>query len=315
MARSRGIIAVTGATGFIGANLCRQLANSGYRVRALVRRPPQTRFVTHSGIDLVQGNLEDSQSVARLVAGCAAVVHCAGAVRGRNLNDFLPANVTGTGNLVAAAGTLADPPRLLLLSSLAAREPRLSPYAMSKRRAEELALSESAVAVTVIRPPPVYGPGDRELLPLFRAMARGFVPLPGNPQDRLSLIYVDDLTAAIIAWLELDTPPREIFTISDPVEGGYSWAEIVDIASRVFNRRIRVLPIHKTVLRAIAGTNMGLSRVFRYPPMFTTHKVREILHPDWCCDAGRLGSAFGWHPQIDFDAGLRLTCGRLADSK
>ncbi len=96
-------------------------------------------------------------------------------------------------------------PRFLLMSSLAAREPELSHYAASKRRGEDaLAAASPTLRWTVLRPPAVYGPGERELRPLFRWIARGVAPLACRRAGRFSLLYVDDLATAVLRWLDAD---------------------------------------------------------------------------------------------------------------
>ena len=94
---------------------------------------------------------------------------------------------------------MPQPPRLLLLSSLAAREPELSWYAASKRGGEELLKTHTGLDWIVLRPPAVYGPGDKEMLPVFRAMSRGIAPVPGETTSRISLVHVNDLVMAVIA--------------------------------------------------------------------------------------------------------------------
>ncbi len=196
------LIAITGATGFIGSNLCFRLRASGFRVRALVRSPGQAQSLVRAGVDIVPGDLAAPLALGQLLAGCAAVIHCAGTVRGRTLADFAPANVLGNRHLIQAIKMSDTPPRLLALSSLAAREPQLSPYAASKFAGEQVVTaSGDTVAWTILRPPAVYGPGDRELLPLFRLMARGIAPLPGRVTDRVSVLYIDDLATVVLRWL------------------------------------------------------------------------------------------------------------------
>ena len=302
------LIAITGATGFIGSNLCFRLRASGFRVRALVRSPGPAQSLVRAGIDIVPGDLAAPLALGQLLAGSAAVIHCAGTVRGRTRADFAPANVLGNRHLVQAIKMSDTPPRLLALSSLAAREPQLSPYAASKFAGEQVVTaSGDTVAWTILRPPAVYGPGDRELLPLFRLMARGIAPLPGRATDRVSVLYIDDLATAVLRWLATDSPPRRIFTLSDPTDAGYSWADIVHIASAVCGRRVRPLRVPSVVLDGIAGVNWVASALLRYAPMLTPGKVRELRHADWVCDWHELGAAIDWEPRVDLATGMRET--------
>jgi nucleoside-diphosphate-sugar epimerase len=150
---------------------------------------------------LFEGDVTNPQALQRLVADCDAVVHGAGAVRGNSQADFDRVNVAGTAAVLAAVRAQARPPRLLLVSSLAAREPQLSWYAHSKREGETLLERTSGLDWIILRPPAVYGPGDREMLPIFQSMRRGIALVPGSPEARTSLVHVEDLVAAILACL------------------------------------------------------------------------------------------------------------------
>ena len=206
-------IAITGPTGFIGRRICDRLLKSGYRVRALVRTPKKARELLPAAVELVEGSLAGADSLERLVSDVDAVVHCAGAVRGATREQFDQVNVAGVRSLLRVLESREVSPRLLSLSSLAAREPELSHYAASKRAGEEVLVNEAQrVQWFALRPPAVYGPGDSELLPLFRAMSRGFAPVPGTPDARFSMLFVDDLATAVLAWLRGDSPASGIYT-------------------------------------------------------------------------------------------------------
>src|SRR4029453_7933541 len=132
-----------------------------------------------------------------LVAGTEAVIHSAGTVRGARRSDFDRVNAEGAGRVARAAPLPPRPPRFLLMSSLAARMPELSDYAGSKWRGEcAVKAASDNMRWTVLRPPAVLGPGDRELHPLFRCIARGFAFVPACAPGRFSLIQVDDLATA-----------------------------------------------------------------------------------------------------------------------
>nr|MCU0935663.1 NAD(P)-dependent oxidoreductase [Gammaproteobacteria bacterium] len=185
------VLAVTGATGFIGGAVTRRFATSGWRVKALVRVPSRAAGLTALGVETVPGDLSQPDALAALVGGAAAVVHCAGAVRGISGADFRAANVDGVGHLARAVSRVAPAVPVVLLSSLAAREPHLSPYAASKRAGEEaFAEAGGGLQWVALRPPAVYGPGDREMRPLLQALMRGLAPAPGGAGGRFSLLYV-----------------------------------------------------------------------------------------------------------------------------
>jgi nucleoside-diphosphate-sugar epimerase len=303
-------IAVTGGTGFIGGMLIHHLVNAGYHVRALTRDRSAHKLPKLAGLEAVSGSLQDSESLRHLLQDASAVVHCAGAVRGVTAADFNAVNVDGLMQLVRAALSLSSRPRFLSLSSLAARAPQLSHYASSKRQGEQALASMAAdMEWVALRPPAVYGPGDKEMLPLFQWMGRGIAPVLGEAHARVSLLYVEDLCAAVLRWLDAGQCESGIYELNDTQSGGYSWDEIIANVSALRARRIFRLTLPATLLRSLAGVNVTAARLIGYAPMLTPGKVRELRHPDWVADNTALTAAIGWQPEISLQEGLRRTMG------
>ncbi len=238
------------------------------------------------------------------MAASAAVIHVAGAVRGASPREFDHINVTGTANVLAAVAAQANPPRLLLLSSLAAREPGLSWYAASKRAAEGLLLQRPDLDWVILRPPAVYGPGDREMLSVFRAMARGIAPVPGDAGARISLLHVADLVAACLACLETAAVRGQTLTPCDGRAGGYDWREMADLAAAVWGRRVRLWQVPRWLLDGAAWINVKSARLTGRAPMLTPPKLRELRHRDWVADNSAITRVTGWRPEIDLRRGL-----------
>lgn len=307
-------MALTGSTGFVGAAVLRSLTQAGWRVRALCRKAPSGSLPGDVGgaVEWVCGRLEDSESLNRLVRGAEAVVHCAGAVRGACADDFRRVNVEGVVRLVQAARALRPLPRFLLISSLAAREPQLSHYAASKRAGEDaLRTAAGGMPWTALRPPAVYGPGDRETLPLVRCMQRGFSPVFGQKGSRFSLIFVEDLAAAVCHLAASAPWSNACFEIHDGRAGGYAWEELIQTVSRVIRRPVRLIRIPILLLQAAAYGNLRVSRALGYAPMLTPGKVRELTHPDWVCTDAALRQASGWAPRFLLEDGMRQTLQHL----
>lgn len=296
-------VALTGASGFIGGVLARRLRESGWHVRALVRSPHQAQHLQELGIDSVQGHLGNPASLLPLVRDCVGVVHCAGAIRGIRREDFYQTNVLGVSHLIKACLAQSPPPRFVLLSSLAAREPSLSPYAWSKHEGESVLVREAgAMEWSIFRPPAVYGPQERSLYPLLKLLHQGIGLQLGPSHARFSLIYVDDLAEAVMKWLEKGAPHSQIFELDDGCPGGYTWDELF----RRSNPRLRVrMAIPPAVLTFCAKSNELFSRLFGYVPLFTRGKVAELLHDDWVGDNSQVTQTLGWSPRISLEEGLR----------
>jgi nucleoside-diphosphate-sugar epimerase len=293
---SGSLVAVTGATGFIGSMLLRSLIKGGWKVRALTR----SSRVDDEFTQWIEGDLDNLNALRSLVKDVSAVVHCAGQVRGSSLEDFVHPNVEGTGNLVRASIQQASPPRFLLISSLAARQAELSWYATSKRMAEQLVIDHSHIMpCAVFRPTAVYGPGDKEMSPLFRITRRGILPMVGEPSMRFGLLHVNDLVAAILCWLSTKTPVQGVYELDDGKPGGYDGQSVAAIAQEVWKRPVRCIFLPVPLVALISNINLWLARLLHYSPMLTPGKVRELQHPNWVCDIAPLTQALpNWQPCI-----------------
>jgi len=300
------LVAVTGATGFVGAHLIRRLAETGWQVRILTRRMPASLPKT-ARLELVLGDLDDNAALRQLVTGADALVHVAGIIKARHPREFQAVNVEGTRHVAAALAEAAPRIPVIHVSSLAARAPELSPYAASKRGGEEaIAAIAGRQPLTIVRPPAVYGPGDTEILPMFRAAAAGLCPVPASPGARLSLIHVGDLAGAIAALLE--TPPRHpLYEIDDGHPGGYSWPEIAAALSAALRRPVRSFRLPRPVMTVIAAAVEGHRRFGGPVTALSLDKLAELYHPDWVVAGSRLEDEVGWRPAFAIAEGFRDT--------
>lgn len=296
------MVALTGATGFIGREILRKLVGNGYHVRALTRKPRKVEKYIH----WVLGDLNNKAALHQLVDGADAVIHCAGSVRGSSFENFVNTNVDGTSNLVQAAEHQTIKPRFLLISSLAAREPDLSWYSKSKQMAEQCVINYSANSQWVIfRPTAVYGQGDKELKPVFNATRHGLLPVVGETSNKISLLHVDDFVAAIHCWLSMSVPISGIYELDDGNEGGYSYESIAAITQEVWGRPVRCIKVPISVVSLVAKINLMLAKIFHYAPMLTPEKVKELQHSNWLCDNSPLLNAMpGWKPNNNLRSAL-----------
>lgn len=294
------IAALTGATGFLGPRIARALVDEGFEVRALVRRIP-AGAENAEGVTWLRGNLADRAILAKFVEGAAVVVHCAGAIKAANRQEFHATNATLTRGLAEAAAACPTPPRFIYMSSLAAREPRLSAYAASKRAGEQAVLQfKDKLPAVILRPPAVYGPGDHETLRIFRMAARGFVPAPMVEGALASLVHVDDVAGAVIAAVHLEFLPDRPVEFDDGA--AYSWSDIAAAAGLALRNQPRLIPIPAALLY-LAGAAASLSSLLtRRPTVLSWGKIPELLHPDWVATRGLFP---GYKPLWDIEKGFK----------
>ena len=295
-------LAVTGGTGFVGSHLIDAALAAGHEVKALTRRAQEPR----EGVQWISGALDERDALKALVEDADAVIHVAGVISAADKAGFERGNVAGTLAMLAAA-TAGGVHRFVHVSSLAAREPKLSLYGASKARAEEL-VESSGLDWAIVRPPAVYGPGDRETLELFKMAKRGLVLLP--PKGRVSLIHVDDLARLLLALTARGTPKRLFIEPDDGTPGGWSHKEFAKALGQAVGRRNVSLSAPRLLMRLAARID-GLVRGGR--AKLTLDRAAYFSHPDWVVSSGRFPPPDLWHPRIEAHDGLAQTARWYAD--
>ena len=290
-------IALTGGTGFVGGHVLDAALGAGHSVAALTRRDQPPR----AGVEWIAGALEDGKALKALVKNADAVIHLAGVISAAASGGFERGNVIGTGAVLAAAEQ-AGTRRFVHVSSLAAREPKLSRYGKSKARSEDL-VSASPLSHAIVRPPAVYGPGDRETLELFKMAARGLVLLPPKAA-RLSLIHVADLARLLLALAGPAAPAGAVFEPDDGRPGGWSQAKFGAALAAATGRKARILHAPAPLMKVAALADRA-ARGAR--AKLTPDRAAYFAHPDWVADPARAVPSALWRPEVDTAQGLADT--------
>ncbi|MFC4293178.1 NAD-dependent epimerase/dehydratase family protein [Sphingorhabdus arenilitoris] len=292
-----GVVALTGATGFVGKTTIERLIEAGWNVRALTRREQPAK----SGVTWVRGSLQDRDALLQLCDGADAVLHIAGVVNAPDKAGFEAGNVSGTDHMIEAAKAQGIR-RFVHVSSLSAREPALSLYGASKMRGEKL-VATSLLDWTIVRPPGVYGPGDTEMLDIFRMAAKGFALLP--PRGKVSLIHVDDLARLLTALLPAhEDATAQIYEADDGKVGGWTHSGFARAIGWGMGKRVSAVHAPRPLLFAAA---YGDRLLRRDKAKLTPDRASYLAHRDWTIDPARRPPAALWQPQIDTRAGVKET--------
>lgn len=288
------ILALTGGTGFVGRRLIDRALAAGHQVRALTRRAQPPR----EGVAWIEGALDTPPALAALVSGADAAIHVAGVVNAPDREGFAAGNIAGT-QAMAAAAFVAGVPRFVHVSSLAAREPALSTYGWSKAGAEEAVIA-SGLDWTIVRPPAVYGPGDTEMLDVFRLAQRGLAVIPSR--GTMSAIHVDDLADALLA-LATVPPARALYEVEGS-DGPMTQAAFARAIGTAVGRRVRVIAAPRALLSLAAR---GDRMVRGAGAKLTPDRVAYLTHDDWSADTARRVPDAVWRPRIAVAQGLADT--------
>lgn len=279
--------------------------------RNVLSRQPLTEFAT--------GAIEAPDTLATAMDGVEAVVHVAGIVKARSTAEFFQVNTQGTKNLLEAALKRGGIRRFVYVSSLAAfgpspdgkpllddAQPRpLSPYGRSKLEAEQAVLAaKDRLHVTVIRPPAIYGPRDRETLAFYTSVKRHVLPVLGKGEMTLSMVYGDDAARACVRALTAEVPSGRAYFIDDGVF--YTLRDLIGGIEQAMERRAWLrLPLPWPVVTSVAAATQLWGKVTGTAQMLTLDKVRELKQPYWICSGEGARRELGWAPRVQWAQGVQ----------
>jgi nucleoside-diphosphate-sugar epimerase len=326
-------VLVTGASGFVGRQLVGALVSRRRHVRCLVRSTSSVRFLRRTGSELVCGDITRPDSLAPALRGADLVFHAAGLTHALTARQFMHVNASGTWDVAQACAAQSDPPVLVVVSSLAAAGPArsgrtrteadppspVSHYGRSKR-AGELAAEAWAdkVPVTIVRPGIVFGPRNRELLPMFRSIAHlGIHPIPTFHPPPLSLIHVEDLVELLLRAAErgkritgrgdndLPRPPGYYFAADDEHP---NYTQLGRMVARIFGRRHLFLwHLAEPLPWLVAGVTELVARFSNQTSLVNIDKMREATAASWASSSQAAREDLGFSPPQTLEERLRET--------
>ncbi|MBI4684720.1 MAG: NAD(P)-dependent oxidoreductase [Nitrospirae bacterium] len=307
---------ITGATGFIGSYLAEELVKRRYTVLCLVRKTSDLRWIEGLDVKLIHGDCLERESLLNAVVESDYIFHIAGLTKATNEKDFFAVNAGGTENLIrAVAEKNPNIKRFIYLSSLAATGPShdrtpvnedtepkpVSAYGKSKLEAEHIVLRyKGGIPVTIIRPPAVYGPRDRDFFTFFKMLKKGIFLCWGKCY--YSLLYVDDLVKGIIISAENEKAGGKTYNLSDgKIYSNYEIAEA--IASAVGSKPIRI-NIPKALMPMFAGIGQ---KFFKRHAILNKDRAKDFQYPYWLCDSSKANNELGFLPKIGIKEGMKWT--------
>jgi dihydroflavonol-4-reductase len=312
-------VLVTGGTGFLGSHLVdRLLEDPGMEVHALVRNPAKTRWL--EGLERVRFLEGDLQSVPKLPSGLSVVFHLAGLTKTCKTSEYYTVNQAGTASLFHALAGLAEPPRVVHVSSLAAGGPSflgrpareadpprpVSPYGISKLGGESEALVyKDRLPLVILRVGAVYGPRDEDFLEFFRWIRRGFLPLYGRGPKFLSLCHVREAVQAILLAGGTRVPSGEIINIANA--GPSTWEELGETAARILGRKVVRVRIPGWAAFVVCAASEGAGRLRGKATALNLGKYEDMKPRSWVADVRKAREVLGFESRISLEDGLRET--------
>ena len=306
------LVFLTGATGFVGSHVAEALSRSGFRIRCAIRTTSDTRWLRGlpaETIETTRIDLASPAALAEALEGVSHVVHVAGITRASSEADYFTVNADVT-QILAEASVRAAVNRFVLISSLAARGPDgfrgpASPYGASKleseRRLQAVVESGGSLEPRVLRPGGVYGPRDRDLLPLFQVARSGFVPVPSGV-GRLQPVYASDVAMAVLRALDVEWSEDGPFHLGGPEV--HTWEEIADALGEAIGRNVRPVRVPAALFLAAGSLSEVAAFIRRRAPDFDRRRARDLTRLNWTCELGPVEQELGWRPEVSLRTGL-----------
>lgn len=311
-------ILVTGSNGFIGSTLVERLLRDGHSVRCLVRRSSDLTWLGNLPVEYVYADLNNARDLGGAVADAERVYHLAGVTKARDEAGYLRGNYDATVQLLAACKSSGrEEQRFILVSSQAAAGPSasgralteedpprpISLYGRAKLHAEAAVLEYARDRfATIVRPPSVYGPRDRDIYVYFKSVARGLLLLLGDGRMKISLVHVDDLVEGMILAGESEQARGRVYFLS--ADEASDWRTIGSIIAAALQKKPLVVHVPVLALKPVAWVSGLGSSITGKPALLNADKVAEMLQPGWVCSNGRARAELGFRPRITLEAGM-----------
>lgn len=319
--------ALTGATGFVGGELARQLIDAGHEIRALVRSPRRAAGPDALGVELVEGDLDDVAAIDRLVADVDGLFHVAGWYKlgERDRSPGQRVNVEGTRTVLAAAQR-AGTPKVVYTSTLAVNSDtggatldethrytgvHLSEYDRTKAAAHHVALEFAAAGlpVVIVMPGGIYGPGDTSQVgALVEQVVAGARPQAPRAGGRLTWAHVSDVARGHVLAMERGVAGESYMLAGDPA----TLAELLTQVARAAGTKGPLL-VPDALVRATEKVMTQVTKVVSIPPLFHPETLRAGL-ADYLGSRAKAERDLGWHPRA-LSEGVAQTVGVLTHAR
>ena len=313
-------VAITGGTGFVGSALARALLARGYNVRIFTRRMPARRL---ENAQYAVVSFDDKESLRNAAEGADFIIHMAALLFSRTRKGFERANVTGTANLVKAAGSLSKHPvKFIYISSLAAGGPSPSIAAPRSEAMPDVPVSDygatklggerkirelpATIRYTVLRPPIVYGKNEFAVSKIASWVKKGFMVNAGPSEGAFSFIYIDDLTAAIITAMEEPATDGQTYYVCE--NRAYAWRVFIGLLAGAMKVKMpRMLDLPKSLLYALGAVYEAVSWLGGAEPVFNRDKAKEGAAGNWTASSAKWERDTGWKSWTGLEEGIKKT--------
>jgi len=315
------VAVVTGASGFVGSHLVDLLLEKKYKVRCIIRKSSNLRWLNGKDVELHICELTNKEGLRKIFEGADYIYHVAGVVKSKKPEGYFAGNVETTKALLDVALEFKNIiKRFIIVSSATASGPSpinnpvsedfpckpITTYGRSKLAQEELAKSYmDQIPITVCKVAAVYGERDTEIFIFFNTYSKGLMTTIGLNDKQVSLIHVNDVVRGLYLAAISDKAKGQIYFITS--EKYYTWKEVGDATSKVMNKKSFKIAVPHFVVYTIAGIAQFFSMFSSKAATLNIEKAKDITRPAWISDYRKAYKDFGFKQEISLEEGIRRT--------
>ncbi|MBI9069975.1 MAG: NAD-dependent epimerase/dehydratase family protein [Melioribacteraceae bacterium] len=323
------ISVVTGGTGFVGSNLVDLLLEKGHEVRCIVRKTSSLKWLKDKPVKLYDCGLLDKEPLKEVLENADFLYHVAGVVKAKKPEGYTKGNVDTTRVLLETCLDVNPKiKRVVIISSQTACGPSIgghtcdeetlphpiTNYGRSKWQQEQLvAKYMDKLAITVCRPPAVYGQRDTDIFLVFQAFSRRIMTLIGFDKKKVSLINVKDLARGIFLSSQSEKAKGETYFITS--SEFYDWYQVGAAMAKVMNKKAVKIKIPHSVVYFLASLSQFFAMFKKEATIFNIEKARDMVQTHWTCNGEKAEKDFGFRQEISLEEGIKQTVAWYKEQK
>lgn len=313
-------IGLTGANGFVGSHIAESCLKEEFQLTCLLRKSSDTTFIRNLIYTRVTGDINDENALSRFVRNQNIIIHNAGLTKAKNESEYMEVNANGTKNILNAI--LQFNPkirRFILISSQAAVGPTsssepldesipkrpITAYGRSKARAEEICQEYSnKIPITIIRPPAIFGPREKDIYEYFRIINKGIQPVIGQ-ENTFSVVSIQNLVKGILISIHKQNKNLECYFITD--EGDYTWDQFSSMIADQLNKKPIKIKIPNWIVIIMVGINEVYSKIFKKAVLLNKEKLKEMKQTRWVVTSQKATKELGYRPVLTTKQAIAIT--------
>lgn len=315
------ISVVTGGSGFVGSNLVDLLIEKGHKVKCIVRKTSNLKWLVNKSVEIIDSGLFDRNGLEKVLVDADYLFHVAGVVKAKKKEGYFQGNVETTRNLLETV-LKVNPKieKIVIVSSQTACGPAtiekpcdektiphpITTYGKSKIEQEKLAATfMEKLPITIVRPPAIYGERDTEIFLVFKTYQKGLMTLIGFNKKILNLIHVKDLVDGIYLAATSEKSSGEIYFIGS--EATYTWPEVGNAIAKSFGKKAITLRLPHFLVYTVAAVAQFFSLFSSKAATFNLEKARDFVQEAWTMDVSKAVSQLGYRQNVSLDNGIKRT--------